>query len=168
MDFKKFKKEITIDLGDTDDEKKTNYDILNNQAKKWAKIGGILGIVFGVFLSLMLLGNTSPDSFLGTLFLCLIMLAGFPVGYYFYAKMLFYGFVVVKVWFINKNITAGKVATAAGASVLISYVLGGREAVQIVGKMWAALVAIVVIAGIYLGAYNYYIMYKTKKALGIA
>ena len=144
--------------------------MLTKTAQKWAKVGKIIGIICAVFIALMML-SAQTEGILGFIFLLLFSAAlviFMPIFYYYYAQILCYGFIVVKSWFLERGIGAKEVAGAAGASIAISYLLGGRKSAKIAGISWLIMLGIVVCVGVFVGLYHYIKVQREVKELGIA
>ena len=159
-----------MNLGNTVEEKRANFALLDAKAKKWGKVGRIVGWICAIFISLMMLTAQTEGilGFIGVLITCAAMILVLPIFYYYYAQILCYGYIKVMEWFVAKGIGAGDVAIAAGGSIAISYLLGGRKSAKIAGVMWLVMLFIVISVGIFVGLYYYYITNKEMKELGIA
>ncbi|MBQ8321849.1 MAG: hypothetical protein IJX92_05740 [Clostridia bacterium] len=159
-----------MNLGSTLEEKKENYDLLDKKAKKWAKVGRIIGAICGVGIGLIML-SAQAEGIIGFIFSLLFaaaLVVIMPIFWYHYAQILCYGFIVVKSWFVERGIGASEVAGAAGTSIAISYMLGGRKSAKIAGVTWLIMLGVVVSVGIFVGLYNYIKVQREMKALGIA
>ena len=159
-----------MNLGETLEEKRENFALLDAKAKKWGKVGRIVGWICAIFISLMMLTAITNGilEFIGILITCAVMIIVLPIFYYYYAQILCYGYIKVLEWFAKNNIGASDVAIAAGGSIAISYLLGGRKSAKIAGVMWLILLGIVISVGVFVGLYYYYITNKEMKELGIA
>lgn len=153
-----------MNLGNTLEEKRETYGVLSKKSKKWGKVFAILGIVCGIFFGGMLLGG-SESKIVGVLIFSLLTVAA-PICYYWYGKVLYYGYLAVKLFFYERNIGVDAVAGAVGTSVLVSYALGGKGAVKKLGIAWLVVLFIVVSVGIFAGLYYFIKIQKEVKELG--
>ena len=155
-----------MNLGNTIEEKRATFEFLTKNSKKWGKVFAILGVLFGLFIGSLLL--TGTDSILGGLLLGAIMVVAVPISYYWYGKIVYYGYLTIKVFFHERNIGAGAVAGAVGTSALVSYALGGKKAVKKVGVAWLVILMIALTIGILAGFYYYIKFHMEAKKLGFA
>ena len=159
-----------MNLGNTIEEKRANFALLDAKAKKWGKVGRIVGWICAIFISLGMLTAITNGilEFIGILITCAVMIIVLPIFYYYYAQILCYGYIKVREWFAKKGIGAEDVALAAGGSIAISYFLGGRKSAKIAGVMWLVLLFIVISVGVFVGLYYYYLTHKEMKEIGVA
>lgn len=64
------------------------FNNIKNKGKKWGKIGGIIGIVFGAFFSMMLIANANPITIievLGSIIFMIILYFSFKNSATYYA-----------------------------------------------------------------------------------
>ena len=150
-------------LGDSLEEKKETYELLTKKARKWGKIFAILGGITGLGMS----GIFSQGEG-GGLIIGLISLIGSVIGYYFYGQILFYGYINVSKWFVERGIGGREVANAAGTSFLVSFILGGRKAAKINLIMMLCILLAVVTVGVFVGLFNFIKVKREVISEGIA
>jgi len=154
-----------MSLGNTLEEKREAYALLTEVSKKWGKVWAIIGGGMGLFIGLLLLGGMG--NIVGALILAVIMIAALPICYYWYGQILYYGFLVTKIFLKNRNIGAGEVAGAVGTSVLVSYILGGKKSVKKLSIAWIVILIIALTIGIWAGFYYFIKFRKEAKELGL-
>ena len=154
-----------MSLGNTFEEKKATYEVLRKNQKKWGKVFAILGAIFGLFLSGIILSGS--ESIIGAFFIAIVLLVLAPICYYWYGQIVYYGYLAVRVFFQERNIGAGTIAGAVGTSVLVSYALGGKKAVKKVGVAWIIVLFKALSIGIFAGLYYYTKFQKEAKELGL-
>ena len=153
-------------LGNTIDEKRMSYELLTQNAKKWGRVFGIVtgsAAAVGLFV---ISGNTESLILAILIGLAVVVLA--PSFYYLYGQVLYYGYLVIKLWFVKNDLDAADVAVAAGTSVAISYIIGGKKAAKTTGIIWLIIIGIAVTVGVYAGLYYYIKFYREAKKLGFA
>ena len=153
-----------MSLGNTVEEKKATYEALTARAKKWGKFFAVIGVIFGLLVGAILISG-SESAFLGVV-VTLVMIAILPLFYYWYGQVLYYGYLVVKSFFTERNIGTADVAGAVGTSFLVSYVLGGKKAAKKLGIMWLVVLMIALTVGVYAGLYYYVKFRKEARTLG--
>lgn len=154
-----------LSLGNTLEEKRLTYAALTKTSKKWGKVFGILGIIFGIGIGALLVGSLE-NVFVGLL-LFAIMLIGCPLGYYWYGQIVFYGYLVMRSFFSENKISGAAAAGAVGTSFLVSYLLGGKKAAKKTGIVWIAILMFSLTIGILVGFYYYIKFYMEAKKLGL-
>lgn len=155
-------------LGNTLEEKREAYAILSKSSKKWGKVFAVIGAVLALVLGGVILSGT--DSILLGLLITAILFVGIPFGYYWYGQIVYYGYLTIKVFLHEHDIDTGEavgtIAGAAGTSVLVAYIFGGKKAVKTVSFMWLVILLIALAIGIFVGLYYYIKFHKEAIELG--
>ena len=146
-------------------ERKELLEAMMKKAKKCGKIFSVVGILIGLF---MMVAMIDGSGFLSGLLVGLFVGAACAVGYYFYGQILYFGFVKVVKWLIERGIGFKEVAGASGTSLLVSYILGGRKAAKMNFVMLVGVVLVVATIGILIGLVDYIKALREVKELGIA
>ena len=158
---------VKLSLGATEEEKKATYDLLMKKSVKWAKVLSVLFGIAGAGMACLFLSAIEGPFVLRLLIAALALVIAPYVGHW-YGQILFYGYLFVGSNLSKSGITAGAVASAAGASFLTSYLVGGRRAVKTMGILWLVIIGIVVTVGVYAGLYYYVKFQAEAKKLGCA
>lgn len=154
-----------LSLGNTLEEKRATYEALKKKSKKWGKVFAVLGAIFGLVMGIIFL--TAAESIILGVLTSVVMLVAISIGYYWYGQIVFYGYLVMRAFFSEKNIDGAAVAGAVGTSFLVSYALGGRGAAKKLGIAWIAILLFSLTIGIIVGFYYYLKFYKEAKELGL-
>ena len=147
------------------EQKKELYEAMMKKAKKCGKIFAAFGALIGLIMMFAMMGSGEIIwGLIGGLFVG----AACAVGYYFYGQILYFGFIKVVKWFIEKGIGVKEVAGAAGTSLLVSYILGGRKAAKMNLILLFGILLVVAAIGVFIGLFDYIKALREAKALGIA
>ena len=148
-------------LGNTLEEKQASMDELCRRAKKIGKIGqfavGIPAALLYIYVFCFQY-ESIPIKLFGLL--CAVVS---PKLLYYCAFFWYWGFITVKSWFIKYNVSVGEVASAAGTSVAVSYLWGGKKAAKTSLIIIFFIAGIVLSIGFYVGIFNYFSLKKQLK-----
>lgn len=111
---------------------------------------------------------TATDNKITAVIFGIIFMVIMPIFYYWAGYLWFYGFMTVKSWFAKLGIGVAGTAAAAGNSIAVSYILGGRKTAKLTGIMWLVALAITLAIGFYVGLYSFFKIRAEVKAAGIA
>lgn len=154
-------------LGETIEEKKESYELLTGRAKMLGKLFGIVGGIGGLIVGLCLMFSATDNKVTAVIF-GIICIAAMPIFYYWMGYLWFYGFMTVKSWFAKLGIGVAGATAAAGNSMAISYLLGGKRTAKLTGIIWLVALGITLAIGFYVGVYNFFKIRAEAKQLGIA
>lgn len=145
-------------FGNNEDEIRENVKIIDVFAKKVAKFFRIAFMIMSVFEAIILF-NVGNFSTVGNFFLAVIFAALALLSSYFVMYGIGYvwgwGFTMIKYWLIKNKIRKRDIALAAGATVGISYIIGGRRAVKCSLIIMLVILFVSVAIGGYVGLYKY-------------
>lgn len=148
-------------LGNTMEEKRDSVNELRRRAKRLGKIFGVCGIFFALvylYTAFLLEGSIFAKLFM---ILCGIAV---PFMLYFYGFILYFGFIAVKSWFVKRDISASDMASAAGTTLAVSYLLGGKKTVKTSAFVMFLIFGLAFSIGWFVGLYNYLTMRKYLNA----
>lgn len=155
-------------LGDTLEQKKESYEILTRRAKKTGNVFKWIGIVMAVCLSLIVIFAAEDMNVFAGLLIALLALVVYPLAFYCVGVILYYAFVTVKSWLAKWGIGVATTAAVAGESIAIAHLIGGRKSAKRMGIFWLIVICLFMVVGIYAGIFNYFMVRKEAKKLGIA
>ncbi len=158
------KKMSKMTLGNTIEEKKATYELLTKNSKKWAKVFGIIGLICGMFIGFMMMGNAEP-LWAGVIF-GLVSIALMPITYYYYGQIYYYGFLVVRLYCAEKGIGGKEVVETVATSYLFTFIIGGRGAVKKLNILWFIIAIVAIVVSVYAGLYYYIKFQKEAIELG--
>lgn len=147
-------------LGNTAEEKRDSVNELFRRGKRVGKFVGILGIFFALlyFYTAFILD--------GSFFARLVMIfSGIAVPFveYFLGLIWYLGYVAIKSWFIKRDVSASDMAAAAGSTLAVSYILGGRKTAKTSALVMLFIVLLVGCIGMWVGLYQYLTLRKFVK-----
>ncbi len=153
-------------FGETLEEKRESYELLDQGAKKLGNIFKVFGWIVTIILSIVLLSVVKQK--LVAILLIILIVAVAPITYYWMGYIWFYGFLTVKSWFAKLGIGAADTGAVVGGSIAVSYLLGGRRSAKVTGISWLVAFAIAISIGFYIGLYKFLKLRSEIKKAGIA
>ena len=150
-----------MNLGSTLDEKKRNYALLMEKAKRFATVFGGIGIVVALLFiaSVLSMGE-------GYILILVSLLA--PFTFYFFGFLWYFGYLTIKSWCVSGKIRSDQLANAVVDTSVIAYLVGGRKAVKTSLITMLIILMISVSIGFYIGIYQLVRIYMDAKRHGYA
>ena len=147
-------------LGSTMEEKRDSVNELYRRSKKLGMVFGIFGIFYGLLLIYM---GLSAEASIITKLTCIFSGIISPFLLYWGGCVLYFGFIAIKSWFVKRDISASDVASAAGTTLTIAYLLGGKKTAKTSAFLMFLIFGLVVTIGWWVGLYNYFALKKYTK-----